>query len=119
MKKILSLAMVILLMATLTASASPSQPTEWNAPPVYNNLYAEAMVIVRCDYPTDRVTCMDGNGNLWQFTGIEDYYVGDIVAMIMDSKGTELIYDDEILLTRYAPMPTTKDIESLRVSIWD
>lgn len=65
------------------------------------NWYPMGGVIIELSQPIDTVTVRDFNGNLWQFKGIEDLSVGDCVAMIMDSKGTPLIKDDEIVRVRY------------------
>lgn len=65
------------------------------------NLYPTTMVVTEVDYKTDIVTMEDFNGNIWQFEGTEDWMTGDIVGCIMDSKGTDLIYDDEIVKIRY------------------
>ena len=39
----------------------------------------------------------DFNGNIWIFEGIEDWFIGDICAMMMDNNGTDIIYDDIII----------------------
>lgn len=59
--------------------------------------YPMTAIVVDVSTATDTVTVKDYNGNLWQFKGVEDWYPGDICSCIMDSKGTELIKDDEIL----------------------
>ena len=64
------------------------------------NLYPNAAEIVEID--NDLVICSDGAENLWAFWGAEDYETGDIVALIMDSRGTPDIHDDTIVAVRYA-----------------
>ena len=50
----------------------------------------------------DVVTCDDGI-NLWDFECREDYFIGDVVSMIMsDNDTSQNIYDDEILECRYS-----------------
>ena len=53
------------------------------------------------DNDTDLVTCEDGNGNLWEFYGINGRKVGDKVALLMDNMGTTKIEDDEICGATY------------------
>ena len=52
----------------------------------------------------DTVTVETINGMLWSFTNdTEDWYEGDICAMIMDNNGTpDYMYDDIIVKTRYS-----------------
>lgn len=76
---------------TVTAGAAPAL-----------HLYPNAAEIVEIDRTSDLVTCSDGAGNLWAFWGSEDYETGDMVALIMDSRGTSDIRDDAIVAVRYA-----------------
>lgn len=64
-------------------------------------LYSMGGVIVETSYANDMVTFRDFNGNLWQFQGVEDFLVNDCVSVIMDSKKTPEIRDDEIISVRY------------------
>lgn len=50
----------------------------------------------------DVVTVTDYSGNIWEFTGADGWSVGDVCAMVMDSKGTESITDDEIINCKYS-----------------
>lgn len=66
------------------------------------NLYGMTAVVTHISEATDTVTIQDFNGNLWQFKGVEDWEVGDVASCIMDSKGTTLIKDDEIVKVKYS-----------------
>lgn len=50
----------------------------------------------------DVVTVTDYSGNTWEFTGVDDWSVDDVCAMVMNSKGTESITDDEIINCKYS-----------------
>ena len=63
--------------------------------------YGLTGVVVNLSRGTDTVTIMDCNGNYWQFKGVEDYEIDDIVSCVVDTKGTDLIKDDEIIAARY------------------
>ena len=63
-------------------------------------IYPDAMTVT--DITQDTVTIETSTGNLFQFTGAEDYEVGDMAATIMYSHGTEDVTDDSILCVRYA-----------------
>lgn len=58
--------------------------------------------VVEISPSADVVACVDGAGNLWEFYGVEDWQVGDFASLLIDSKGTPSIYDDEIMMTCYA-----------------
>lgn len=48
------------------------------------------------------VSGVDANGFTWQFCQDgNDYFTGDLCAVIYDDKGTELFFDDEIVSARY------------------
>lgn len=71
-------------------------------PVAYAETYPQAFIVNAIDLAQDAIILMDSNGNEWVWFGIEDYYVGDIVAAIMDDSGTEVIYDDTIIMIRYS-----------------
>ena len=49
------------------------------------------------------IVCEDFNGNLWEIeTDDGDWFKGDIVTAIMDTKGTDTIYDDEVVCATYS-----------------
>lgn len=67
-----------------------------------NTQYVRTMEVVNLNYTDDIVTCVDAVGYEWQFYGCEDYAEHDLVACVMDTKGTEnTILDDEIIDTYY------------------
>ncbi len=68
----------------------------------HNHLYAETTLVVHVSESSDTVTVEDFNGNLWQFKGIDDWYVGDVCSVLFDSKGTSEIKDDEIVKVKYS-----------------
>lgn len=65
--------------------------------------YPMAGIITSLDAKNDLVTVSTGSGLLYDFYGVEDYAVGDIVAMTMDDNGTaDSALDDKIIAARYA-----------------
>ena len=49
------------------------------------------------------IICEDFNGNEWEIeTDDGDWYPGDILSAIIDSKGTEEIWDDEVVCAQYS-----------------
>ena len=67
-----------------------------------NNLYPISGEIVSLDYTADIVTVEQANGNLWNFTGCDDWQLNDTCNMIMNTNGTANIYDDHIVSVRYS-----------------
>lgn len=68
-----------------------------------DNFYTRTGLVVDLDYDTDTVTVVDGADLVWQFTGCEDYCVGDLVEILMQKSGNpENIFDDVIYSTCYA-----------------
>ena len=58
-------------------------------------------IVQEINKETDTVTCIDYNGNLWEFYGVEDWQEGDFATMIMNTCGTTNIFDDEIIKVEY------------------
>ena len=72
-----------------------------------SDLYGLTTVIT--DITDDTVTCIDFNGNEWQFTGAEDWAVNDIAALVMFNNGTPEIEDDEIITATYSGWTETSN----------
>ena len=66
-----------------------------------NDLYAKSAVVTHLNNVTDIVTIQDSNGFCWEFEGCEDWQVGDHCACVMNDKGTQQIFDDEIISVKY------------------
>lgn len=67
-----------------------------------NENYALTTFVIETDAKNDLVILEDGNGNLWQFRGVEDWEVGDCASLTMNDNGTPEIYDDVIVNARYS-----------------
>ena len=65
------------------------------------NVYPLLTTVIEVDRDKDLVTVEDNNGFIWQFEGTDDWEEGDLCNCLMDSQGTEKIFDDEIMMTRY------------------
>ena len=63
--------------------------------------YALVGVVVKLDTHENIVYVKDFNGNIWGFDGCEDWAIGDIAGMVMDTMETENIYDDVIINVTY------------------
>ena len=66
-----------------------------------NGLYPTAGIVRNVDHFADVIYIVTFDGQEWAYEGAEDWAVGDIIAMLMDDMGTELIYDDEIVAVNY------------------
>ena len=109
MKKVLSAFGAILLIICLTFLANYignfafSNANETNAGTAKTSkIYPTTGVVTEISYEEDSVTLTDATGETWMFYGCEDWQKGDICSLLMDDKGTELIYDDEILKPIYS-----------------
>lgn len=87
MKKLL---IIILAIAIIACTCSCGKST----------LYPETGKVV--EICNDTVSVETSTGNLFEFYGSEDWFVGDIVSMIMDSCGTTEITDDMIIAVKYS-----------------
>lgn len=64
-------------------------------------IYPETGIVTNVDATTDIVEVSTLSGEVFAFYGVEDWETGDFCSMLMDSKGTEKIADDEIIRALY------------------
>lgn len=93
---------IVAIYTALTSAFVSTAPDEVPTLPTVENYYPLTALVVDFNEEEDVVICEDYAGNIWEFEGIEDWMEGDLVSLLMDSKGTPLIFDDEILLVRYS-----------------
>ena len=67
-----------------------------------DNLYAKSMLVYEVDREYDILYLTDSNGNGWEYIGIEDLGVGDVVDCLMYDNQTDIIYDDKIIKLQYS-----------------
>lgn len=65
-----------------------------------NRYYPETGKVV--EICNDTVSVETSTGNIFEFYGSEDWFVGDIASMIMDSCGTTCVNDDVIITVKYS-----------------
>lgn len=69
---------------------------------VAKKYYALTTVVEKVDRKKDTVTCIDFNGNRWEFYGAGDWLKDDIASLLMYNNDTpESIYDDVIVNVSY------------------
>ena len=88
MKKLLILILAIAIIACICSCGKSS------------TLYPETGKVV--EIYDDTVVVETSTGNIFEFFGAEDWFVGDIVSMIMDSCGSTEITDDMIITVKYS-----------------
>ena len=86
MKKILAVVVLVMLMVSGMANAE---------------MYPQVMLIVEADREEDIIILEDFNGNQWVWEGVEDWMVGDVVAVLMDDNNTKDITDDVMMELKY------------------
>lgn len=65
-------------------------------------IYPQAYIVTDVNYETDVVEITSPTGFTYEFTGTEDWTVGDLCACLMYSNYTTNITDDTIITVRYA-----------------
>lgn len=93
------------LLAIVLASANIFMPMQTVVEPVASettHYYPATMVVVDIDEEEDLVTLEDSEGFVWEFYGVDDWFVGDLASVLMYDSYTPEIEDDEIVKARYA-----------------
>ena len=73
-----------------------------------NGLYPLTGIVTKIDYDVEpevdliTITCSNGNIFSWYADSSDCWMLNDLASCIMDSKGTAIVYDDEVLLAHYA-----------------
>lgn len=69
---------------------------------ISNHTYGMLAVVTDLDLIEDLVSVSNWNGDVWQFYGVDDWCVGDLVVLVMHDNSTkDSIYDDIILSAYY------------------
>lgn len=75
-----------------------------------NGLYPRTAAVAGFDYDRDVVIATDWAGLEWEFEGIEDWEIGDLVSLMMYDNGMpNTILDDEIMLAYYGGWTILED----------
>lgn len=85
---------------TLTAIPTLSHARE------IDSCYPMTALVTEVNISQDLVTVTNANGLQYQFYGVNDWIEGDVASLIMNDKGTEIVYDDEIVSARYSGIMT-------------
>lgn len=90
-----------LLVFLLTVSVIGCVGCAPDSPARESQEYPDCGLIIGIEEEGDLVTYQTQNGNIFCFTGIEDFFVGDLVATIMNDSGTPEVADDIVVSVRY------------------
>lgn len=88
MKKLIVTMILTILLVTCIAYANAEQ-------------YSTLFKVIDLNWENDLVIFVDCVGFEWVWEGIEDIEIGDIFSAIMDTCGTEEIFDDKIIDIKY------------------
>lgn len=98
MKKALALALTI-IMVSAPVSAAPTTDGECK------DLYPLTGIVTEVEHmeDTDLITMTTANGNQfsWYTDSTDDWFINDLASCIMNSNGTDEVYDDEIVDAHY------------------
>lgn len=98
MKKLLAVVLTT-MMITTPVSAAPTTDGE------YKDLYPLTGIVTEVEHmeDTDLITMTTANGNQfsWYTDSTDDWCINDLASCIMNSNGTDEVYDDEIVDAHY------------------
>ena len=99
MKKLLAVVLTT-MMITTPVSAAPTTDGE------YKDLYPLTGIVTEVEHMEDTdlitMTCANGNQFSWYADAEDCWSINDLASCIMESNGTEIVYDDEIVDVHYA-----------------
>jgi len=99
MKYALILALSVLSITSNTAKQNTSSLIN------PDHIYGNVGKVIELDRDNDIVTCVDGIGYEWEFSGCEDWMINDYVSFVMYDMGTESVTDDIIIDLHYEIIP--------------
>lgn len=66
-------------------------------------IHPATAIVTQVDYETDIVTVQNATGFTYEFEGVEDLVVGDVMSLLMYNNGTgDTIADDIVISARYS-----------------
>lgn len=98
MKKLLALALATMMVST-PISAAPTTDGECKDLYPLTGIVTEVKHIEDLDLVT--MTTANGNQFLWYADSTDDWFINDLASCIMNSNGTDEVYDDEIVDAHY------------------
>ena len=102
-KKVLIGVAVILFVLIAVAVSENVFPAEYEE--AYEHIYPRTGIVTEVNYEADTVTFTDCAGLSWVLDSSEDWGEGDLASCVMYDNGTpNTIFDDVILMARYAGM---------------
>ena len=67
------------------------------------DIYPHTAQVVGLNYSTDTVIVKTATGIYYSFSGTEDYMIGDLVSLTMDTNGTpDNVIDDMVVQVQYS-----------------
>lgn len=98
MKKLLAVVLTTMMIVT-PVSAAPTTDGE------YKDLYPLTGIVTEVEHmeDLDLITMTTANGNMfsWYADSTDDWCINDLASCIMNSNGTDEVYDDEIVDAHY------------------
>lgn len=79
-----------------TVATTPKENPQVQTTIQTDGAYVLRAQVIGVDEEEDVVACVDTVGNVWEFYGVEDWHEGDFVLLLMDTCGTQTIYDDAV-----------------------
>ena len=93
----------VFVLGVLAMVVVPLVFNAFNAKPVHSKEYPQVMTVSFINDFTDYVEVETSTGYTYGFWGVEDYEVGDVVAVTMNDNRTENdITDDKIVEVRFS-----------------
>ena len=117
MKRFIVMMISLLVLLSVVCSVGFGSVEDFESESISDHIYAKLGVIVDFDYTEDLVLVSDWNGDIWTFTGIEDWAIWDYVDLVFHDNGTPgTIYDDVILSATYerVDLVQAQVLESIR-----
>ena len=88
----------LFLFALVVAATITMEPAKNNS-----EIYPTTGIVIETNFTADVVTVETFSGLQYEFSGVEDWELGDICSMLMnDSSTPDSVLDDEILQVRYS-----------------
>lgn len=57
----------------------------------------EIVMVIHLDFENDLVSVINGNGQIFKFGDIDDWFVGDYAIVVYSKMGTPIVFDDRII----------------------
>lgn len=105
---------IAVISTLLTCIAEPGVAIAEDSIEVFelDSIRADLVMVIDLNFEEDLVSVINSNGQIFTFSDVDDWFVGDYAIVLYNTMGTLLVYDDQIIRIFYERPDLVEDFGS-------